>query len=293
MVASVGSRSEAGAGTRGDRAGRRRWALAWRIAACAGLAGVTPTAVADAPSRFACRGNEPFWNLQIDGAHARYSRLGTAADQDLTGVLTPLDYLRPRQLVWRGRADGGNLVALLTAERCRDSMSDREGRTEFDHSVRISLPGGEVLVGCCQDVDAAAVAPPGAVEDAPVADLAAKPADDWTRFLLDLLPAIEACLDATGGPAPRVTKAWPMNHGMVGVRTRHGQGSWFDCIAPMIGGAVERIEPVPPGTARLPGEGVVLFARAADGPLAGECYEHERVLDHDGRLIGWLAYDVC
>jgi putative lipoprotein len=126
----------------------------------------------------------------------------------------------------------------------------------------------------------------------PVADLQAKPAEDWSRFLLDLLPAIAACLDATPGPAPRVTKAWPMNRGMAGARTRNGAGGWFDCIAPSLGGEVDRLEPVTDG-GRLPGEGTVVFSPVIQGPPPGECYQHERALGPGGEPIGWLSTETC
>jgi uncharacterized membrane protein len=242
----------------------------------------------------ACRGNEPFWQLRIDRAAATYQRLGEAATE-LAGSAVPLDHLPRPELVWRGGAVslGGDLVAWITTESCLDTMSDREGTSAFSHRIRISLPAGEVLTGCCQTSVRAAAG--GAIDhgDLPVADLSAKPAADWTRLLLDLVPAIEACLAASPGPAPHVTKAWPMNRGMVGVRTRNGAGGWFACIAPAPGGAVDRFEPVPPGTSLLPGEGAAVFSPAAQAPPAGVCYRHERVLRADGALLGLLSYDIC
>jgi hypothetical protein len=98
---------------------------------------------------------------------------------------------------------------------------------------------------------------------------------------------------ATPGQAPRVTKAWPMNYGMVGVRTRNGAGGWFACIAPAAGGAPDRFEPLAAGARRLPGEGAVLFSPAPQAPPAGACYRHERVLRADGEALGLLSYDTC
>jgi uncharacterized membrane protein len=256
-------------------------------------AGAAAAAVDDAAiGRLACRGNEPFWQLQIDGATARYQRLGGAAIK-LAGLPTPLDYLPRRELVWRGRAASldGDLVAWITEESCLDTMSDREGSSAFSHRIRISMPGGEVLVGCCRRVPHAAAGAETDPADLPVADLSAKPPDDWTRLLLDLAPAVEACLSATPGPAPRVAKAWPMNRGMVGVRTRNGAGGRFACIAPALGTAPGRFEPVPAGAARLPGEGAVVFSPAPQSPPA--CYRHERVLRANGALFGLLSYETC
>jgi uncharacterized membrane protein len=254
-----------------------------------GAAGLATAGTARAEgTAFACRGNEPFWNLQIDGEAALHGRLGEEP-QTLAGAATALDYLRPPEVVWRGRGEGetNDVVVMIVEASCQDTMSDSEGQTQFSHQVRVSMPDGQVLVGCCSAGLANAAA-----HDLPVADLAARPADDWSRYLLDMLPAIEACLDATPGPRQRITDAWPMNHGMVGMRTRNGEGGWFECIAPMIGGEVDRIEAVPAGTLRTPGEEQVIFTRASDGPLKGGCYENLRVID-GGELIGWLAHDVC
>jgi putative lipoprotein len=128
----------------------------------------------------------------------------------------------------------------------------------------------------------------------PVANLAAKdPAVDWSAYLLDLLPAIHVCLANTPGSGPRVTKAWPMNHGMVGVRTRNGESGWFDCIAPMNGGVVDQFSRLDAGTQRLPAEGWVVYSPSPQYPPSGECYEHERVLGDSGQPLGWLSYDTC
>ncbi len=107
------------------------------------------------PAALACRGNEPFWNLAIDGRKAEYGRLGGASGRvaaTLAGNLSSLDYLKPRLLVWRGRAEAmsGDLVAMITRERCVDTMAEEgPGGGVFDYRVRVSLPGGEVRAGCC------------------------------------------------------------------------------------------------------------------------------------------------
>jgi membrane-bound inhibitor of C-type lysozyme len=49
---------------------------------------------------------------------------------------------------------------------------------------------------------------------------AARSADDWSRLLFDLMPAIGACLREPVGDLPRVIKAWPMSQGMVGSACR-------------------------------------------------------------------------
>ncbi|HSO07527.1 MAG TPA: hypothetical protein VLW45_09815 [Pelomicrobium sp.] len=112
-------------------------------------AGAAPPAAAGAlPSAFQCTGNEPSWGLRIDGDRAEYSRLGGPEKQALTGQVRALEFLRPRLKVWRGAASGvaKDLVAFISEERCADTMADQT----FPFSVRISMPDGEVLAGCCR-----------------------------------------------------------------------------------------------------------------------------------------------
>jgi uncharacterized membrane protein len=184
---------------------KRDWVL---LCLTAVGAGATAATVEAASGSLACRGNEPFWQLRIDGATATYQQLGGAAIE-LAGGTTALDYLPRPELVWRGRAAAldGDLVAWITEQPCLDTMSDREGSTTFSHRIRISMPGREVLVGCCRRGLQAAAGKEIDSRELPVAELPAKPADDWSRLLLDLAPAIEVCLRTTPGRAPRVTEA--------------------------------------------------------------------------------------
>jgi hypothetical protein len=81
--------------------------------------------------------------------------------------------------VYRGRADApaGDLVAVLTREQCLDTMADAvEGGGASDHTARVSLPDGEVRLGCCAvpRVPVATTPPPAPVA-APVAAPAATP----------------------------------------------------------------------------------------------------------------------
>ena len=249
-----------------------------------------------APAAFACRGNEPFWSLSMDGGAATFSRLTGAAEpekRDLIGRLTALDYLDPRIRVWRGKeaAASGDLVAVITEMRCLDTMSDGEGQSEFAHRVLISLPDGDVLVGCCNAATRTGSA--GSEAANRMVALPAKQADDWSRHLIDFPPAMRACLGQTPGPAPRVTVAWAMNHGMIGMRTRNGEGGWFECVAERQGSRVDSLAPLSEGRERMPGEGMPVYSPPAQPPPRGECYEHQQVLGPSGELLGWLSYDTC
>jgi putative lipoprotein len=122
---------------------------------------------------------------------------------------------------------------------------------------------------------------------------AARSADDWSRFLFDLMPAISTCLRAPVGDLPRVVKAWPMNHGMVGVRLQNSDGGRHQCIAAADGSALDRIELLGAEAERAPGEGNPIFTPADGAYPGGACFRHERVETTDGRFLGWLSARTC
>ena len=144
--------------------GRRRGLLA---ATLGGLAAMTAGAALAQPDDMAtayrCRGNEPFWTLDVDGGDALLARPGAngVAEDRLTGEGTDLGFLDPPTLVWRGAAaDGGDhgdgpangeLVAVITGRACLDTMADRP---PYTHTAVLSLPDRRAVSGCC-DVAAA------------------------------------------------------------------------------------------------------------------------------------------
>jgi uncharacterized membrane protein len=276
------------------------------IAAALGLlvlassaAPATPAGLAELPTAFECSGNEPFWNLTIRQDTAEFSSLASTLGPEISalrGSYGSLSRVAEPLFVWRGRAQGTprEVVVFITQTRCVDTMSDREGQTAFPYSARVSLPNDQLLAGCCRAGAAAAgsrVA--AAAERLPAADLQSKPTDDWSRLLIELLAPIKACLARAPGTVTRVTKAWPMNKAMTGVRIRDDAAGYWECVAEAQGAAVHLFEPLPTGTARLPGEDRVLFTPAAQAPPSGRCYKHERVLFPEGELLGWLSYDGC
>jgi uncharacterized membrane protein/invasion protein IalB len=250
--------------------------------------------------QFSCRGNEPFWNFVIDNDSARYS---APAQGELPDAVELKGKLRvtgdgPTPIVdWRGKSDwGGIFRAVVSEQACRDSMSDSEGQTEFEYRARLTLPGGKSVEGCCN-----AGLPPVAVEAAaatevtqyPVADVRSRPETDWSHHLFELLPAIQACIDKTPEPYPYATKAWPMNRGMVGVRTRNRGGGWFECVAESNGRSVDRFVPLPSTAPPAPNEDRVVFSPPDQSPPAGNCFQHERVMDGIGDFMGWLSTNGC
>jgi uncharacterized membrane protein len=255
-----------------------------------------------AVQQFACRGNEPSWSLVIDHDSARFLSL-TASEPDavnLKGKLRVSGEGRTPDIDWRGKAAGGGEYRILIQEQaCTDTMADAssgEGQAGFAYRARLTLPGGKVVQGCCNaglETVQREPARPADLEQAPVANLYTKRPDDWSRFLLEMMPAVNACLARTPGEAPYVTKAWPMNRGLVGVRTRNAVAGWFDCVAPFDGGTIERFDAVTADAGPVPGEGYVLFTPAGYTPLAGNCWRHERAVDLSGNVLGWLSTNGC
>jgi invasion protein IalB/uncharacterized membrane protein len=248
--------------------------------------------------QFACRGNDPAWSLAIDQQRATL-RLPDSepATRELMGKFSMSGEGRTSIMTWRGKAPGehGELIAFIVEQSCREGTSDTEGQAAFAFQTQVTLPDGRKTRGCCNAGMATTQAltlPPG-LESARIANFAAKSSEDWARPLLMLMPAINACLARTPGPSPYVTKAWQLNPTMAGVRTRGGDGSWFGCIASLDGSVVDRFEMLPRNDLPLPGENLTLFTPAGGTPRSGNCWEHERVLDAAGTLLGYLSYNTC
>lgn len=122
--------------------------------------------------------------------------------------------------------------------------------------------------------------------------LKAQNGDIWTRHFDDMLPAITTCLAKNPGDYVSVLKAWPMNHGMIGVRTINGNGGRYDCLVPADGLGTAHTEMVETTTNILPGEDVVRFTPASAAYPEGDCFKHQR-LEKEGVFIGWLSRNTC
>jgi uncharacterized membrane protein len=261
---------------------------------------------------FSCRGNEPAWNFVIDNDQARFELLlGGPAPEAIAikGKLGVTGEGRTPDIDWRGKAaDGRAYRALIQQQQCADSMSDAEGQTGFDYRVRLTVPGGRVLEGCCnaglepvRPKPTAAAAPAAPSEpagqsdpaQAPLAILQMRPPTDWSRMLMELMPAIDACLARTPGSAPYVTKAWVATLDTVVVRTRNATVGWFECAARSDGSAIDAFHAVESSAPSVVGEEVVLYTPVTSAPPAGNCFTHARVVDQRGEQIGWLSDNTC
>lgn len=118
------------------------------------------------------------------------------------------------------------------------------------------------------------------------------PEDRWSNYLMDYLPAIDACLAEFRGEPAHVSVAYTMRGGATGVRIVDDAMQTWECAMRDAGQAVNSLRPLDAADA-LHGEGDPIFVRG-DFPEFGEgCYVYESVREADGTLIGALGYDAC
>ncbi|MGB1579874.1 MAG: YbaY family lipoprotein [Nevskiales bacterium] len=110
---------------------------------------------------FVCRGNEPFWNLVLQGRKLQLSRLlDEVEEKTYQGGFSR--YAAPEGAVgyeWQGEASSGRnsrLLADIRLEFCADSMAGPEEGGEFDYRIQM-LVDEETLQGCCQLLEESAV----------------------------------------------------------------------------------------------------------------------------------------
>ena len=232
----------------------------------------------EVPRAFLCRGNEPFWALDIGAGSALLKT--PDAETALEGELKAL-----AGGAWRFEGapmDAGSekVAALLSPAQCFDTMADGPA---MPFSAVVSFADGREGQGCCRAEYGLDMA------NAPAADAATKPAEDWSQRLPDLAAAISRCALDGGVATEAVTKAWPMNRGKVGVRLRDAGQARFDCVVDAGSGAIETVQPVD-ATDALPGEGEPLWLPARENPPVLHCGRVERALGTDGGLQGYLHY---
>jgi uncharacterized membrane protein len=234
------------------------------------------------PRAFLCRGNEPFWALDIT-THSAVLKTPDA-EALLSGELKAGE---TGAYAFRGAVDeapGEQVAVLMSPGQCFDTMADGPA---MPFVALASLPGGVEASGCCtveRGLDLA---------QAPDFDAAAKPDNDWSRHLPALAVAIERCVMDGGVATDVVTVAWPMNRGLAGVRVRDLGGDRFDCLVDLGDHRIESVSPVD-AQDRLPLEGNPLLRPAGETAPILACGRAERVLREDGSLMGHLHYvDGC
>jgi heat shock protein HslJ len=171
--------------------------MALAFACHAGVAG------AIAPG-WICFGNEPSWSLRFHDASRATLATPDRKPTELAGASRTLPPLR--EWMWRGRPVGGrgDAVAFVTETACSDTMSDRK----HPASVRVSLPDGRFLAGCCRIATDAASGSGAGIEgrrwklarvEGIEADLAAAKTPVSVRFGEGRVAGFGGCNHFTGG----------------------------------------------------------------------------------------------
>ena len=229
------------------------------------------------PRAFLCRGNEPFWSLDISAASALLK-----TPESETAFSGALEATGTGAYTFRGN-DGdepaATVEAMITPGHCFDTMADVPASP---YSAVAVLPGGTQGSGCCSVEYGLDLASAPAFDSAVVAENA------WTRHLAELSEAIERCATDGGVATEAVTAAWPMNHGKATVRLRDSGGDRFDCLIDMEMGDIESVAPatdVTPAEAAGP-----VWRPAGDNPPVLTCGRVERVMDVGDTVRAYLHY---
>ncbi len=199
---------------------------------------------------------------------------------DVAGARAVVEFLGREPIVLSRVEVGGRFVCVDDQHRFRSEAEEALWEVGDFVAVRCTLAASSTPLRLA----------PGSY---PLFDPAARPADDWSRFLLDLMPSIDACLRAPVGDLPRVIKAWPMNRGMVGVHLQDIDGGRHQCLAVADGSAVQQVELLGADAERAPGEGDPIFTPDDGAYPGGACFRHERVETANGRFLGWLSTRTC
>ena len=233
-----------------------------------------------------CRGDDPAWRL--DAARTTASFTATVPRKRevvFRGSLQAIASPTAPILVWRG--DTTHLpreTVVLTAREaaCKTPGPDAAAGT---HRAVLSVRVGEAVMGCCVlrvGYDARV---------APVANLGGKEATDWSRQLVELLPAINACVSKEGAKLKAVAAASPQGSGTVKVRLVETGGNAVDCTAEASGRGTPAFAPVSAADAAVPGG--PLFYPPREPPPLVSCGRLERVQTPRGALAGYLHYEPC
>lgn len=162
-------------------------------------------------------------------------------------------------------ADGRPVALQLQAGPCEIEPGDR-----FTHFVALRA-GGQVLAGCAREHG----------ED-----------DRWSNYLMDYMPAIDACLAEFSGQPAHVSVAHTMRGGATGVRIVDESMQSWECVTREDGASVNSLRPLDSADAIF-GEGDPIFVRGVFPDFGEGCYVYESVREADGTLIGALGYDAC
>ena len=263
-------------------------ALSLALALPGGAALAQATAQVAVPQQIACRGEQPYWQLDAGRATGTLKRTGGRSKQqlELRGELSLLEDFAPKALVWRGSSTQLPAeVVVLTARElaCRPGADVASGWQAI-----VSLRTGEALPGCCvvrRGYDAARAA---------LASMAEKRDDDWARRWPDLAPAVQRCVNDGGVAVREVAKAWSADAGTVAVRMVAMDGRALACTAAANGRGKPQVTPVAAGEPAPAGANAPVYYPPREAPIVA-CGRLERLAGPAprARTEGWLHYERC
>lgn len=183
---------------------------------------------------------------------------------------------------------GRDLVAFVSEAVCTTAALE-----EQPFSVRVSLPDGRFVSGCCQRVGEAPAAR-SRPEPLPLPSPAPTPAPsfgDWISSLATFRPAIKECL-GTGLDAEAVVFAAIKPDKTTHLVLRLPEDRYADCLLPP-GRGPAKITLRPRDAPRSPEEQAAMLSLLATPPPMEPCYRPQAVLDEQGRRLGWIALKGC
>ncbi len=229
-----------------------------------------------------CRGDDSAWRVDASRSAAQYSTtVPRKRELMFRGALQQLPGT-PGVLVWRGdttHLPRETVVLAAREDACRMALP---GIPTGTHKALLSIRAGEAATGCCTvrvGYDARV---------APVANLAAKPASDWSRALVELLPALNACVTRDGARFRAVTAARAQG-ATVRVRLREADGKDVDCIVDASGRGTPTLAPA---SAEPVAAGPWWYPAREPAPVVA-CGKLERAQNARGAAAGYLQYDPC
>jgi hypothetical protein len=233
-----------------------------------------------------CRADDAGWRLEATRATAQFTAV-TPKKREVVfrGSLQPLG--GPfMTIVWRGDSTHlprETLVLTAREDACKTSAPDAPA---LAYRAVLSIRAGEAATGCClvrAGYDA---------RMAPIANPATKDAGDWSRAVIDLLPAINACVTRDGARLKAVAAA-SANGGTARIRLLETGGSVVDCTVDAGGRGTPTVAAVNPADSPPAGAANPLFYPPREPPPIVSCGRLERVQTPRGALAGYLHYDPC
>ena len=203
----------------------------------------------------------------------------------------PASGAAPAEILARVRAEPGNMVNV----REEPALVHGNVVTKLPAGAHVDIADAEIHAGeLWYRVRLAGAAGVGWIRGDLVEPAVAQPdgAQASWQMRLELIPAIDRCLEKMTAHPALVTKAYGGASGVIGVRLMDAEGRRWACTEGEAGFGAPDVIPVQT-TDRLPGEFTPLFLRAPDVPTRDPCYRHEPLRDSAGQILGWLSFGLC